>query len=258
MLNFATARIFFGLCAALTIILHIFQHISLSWLLLPTIIFISAISYGSYFIQSNFFVKAVCSSSTVEQHIAITFDDGPDLNITPKILDILKENKIQAGFFCIGHKILGNENILQRISEEGHVIGNHSYSHSNFFDFYPTDRIKNELIKTEELIKQSVGKKVNLFRPPFGVTTPAISSAVKELDYTVVGWNVRSMDTVTRNSEEIFQRVIKKLKPGAVILFHDTRQTSVEVLKKLVAYTKQNGITIVSPDKLLNLKAYED
>ena len=85
---------------------------------------------------SNFFIKIVCSAKTDKKEIAISFDDGPAANYTPEILQILKQENIKATFFCIGNRIAGNENILKQIKEEGHIIGNHSYSHHFWFDMY--------------------------------------------------------------------------------------------------------------------------
>jgi peptidoglycan/xylan/chitin deacetylase (PgdA/CDA1 family) len=99
---------------------------------------------------------------------------------------------------------------------------------------------------------------MNFFRPPFGVTNPMIAKAVSKTKHHVIGWNIRSLDTVYENENIIFERVKNKIKPGGIILLHDTSQKSVNVLERLLLFLKTENYSIVSVDKLLNLSAYEN
>lgn len=106
------------------------------------------------------------------------------------------------------------------------------------------------------LIEKSIGKKTRLFRPPFGVTNPNISKALKKTGLISVGWSLRSLDTVN-NSEKVLQKLKKKLKPGDVILFHDNRKNTPEILKSFLPWLSENHFDVLELDKLLQLKAYE-
>ena len=98
-------------------------------LLLCLLLLLSFLVYASYSIQSGIYLRSFCKKHTAEKIVALTFDDGPDSLQTPKVLQVLKEYQVTACFFCIGHKVKGNEAILQKMVAEGHLIGNHSYRH---------------------------------------------------------------------------------------------------------------------------------
>jgi peptidoglycan/xylan/chitin deacetylase (PgdA/CDA1 family) len=236
---------------------HYFYGISLWWALVPVIFYKAAIIYGSANINSNFYIRAFCKSDTKEKIIAITFDDGPHAEFSPQILRILEEYNATATFFVIGKNIEGNEDILKRIDEKGHLIGNHTFSHSFFIDFKSRKAFIEELTRTMAAVYKITGRQMRFFRPPYGVTTPNLASAAKDLGYCIIGWNIRSMDTTKDTAEMIAKRVKEQIKPGSVILFHDTSAKTADVLKQTLNFAKENGFKIVSTERLLNLKAYE-
>ena len=213
---------------------------------------------GSSFIQYNYHVKAYCNNSLeTEKKIALTFDDGPNEN-TLIILNILKKHNAKATFFCIGKNIEKHPEILKQIVDEGHIVANHSYSHSHVFDFYRKNRVIKELEDTDALIEKITGKKSQFFRPPYGVTNPSIRRAVTVTKHKVIGWNIRSMDGIIKNSKAIFNRILKRISPGSVVLLHDTRQQTATVLEQLLQTLAEKKYEVVSTEQLLNLKAYED
>ena len=147
MLNFRNTRFVFAL-AVFVLISYDFSHDVPQWIyFLLVFVYCSLIFFGSYFIQSNFFLKAFCGGNENKNEIAITFDDGPHEN-TNAILDVLKEYRAKAGFFCIGKNISGREAIVKRISDGGHIVSNHSFSHSNFFDFFSVKKLDEDVSKT--------------------------------------------------------------------------------------------------------------
>ena len=251
MLNFKNTLIAFLL---ITLVL-LFTKASIYWVVLVFFIFDAILFWGSYFIHSNFYLKAYCKGSNAKKQIAISFDDGVHQNTT-KILSILKENNTLATFFVIGKNIENQEMILQQMDREGHIIGNHSYSHSYFFDFYFSSKIKRELQQTQALIEHAIHKKSIWFRPPYGVTTPHIAKAVRQLNYATIGWNIRSLDTVTYDDTTLLTRLKKQLKPGAIVLFHDSCSITVNTLTAFIHYVKNEGYEIVGMDQLLNLQPY--
>ncbi|MDR6843390.1 polysaccharide deacetylase family protein [Flavobacterium granuli] len=214
--------------------------------------------WGSAFIGSNYHVKTYCGNPLVkEKKIALTFDDGPH-EMTLLVLDVLKKYNAKATFFCIGKNIETHPEILKKVIEEGHTVGNHTYSHSRFFDFYRKSEVIAEIKQTDALIESVLGKKTNLFRPPYGVTNPSIRRALAVTKHKTIGWNIRSFDGGTKNKKFILNRIIKRIKPGGIVLLHDTSIQTVSVLKQLLLYLGQNNYSVVPLEELLNIKAYED
>jgi peptidoglycan-N-acetylglucosamine deacetylase len=256
MLNFKTASICFIIeCAALSLLVYFFD-ICLWWFLIPVITYKALIIYGSARIQSNFYVKAICNSTTEEKKIALTFDDGPNSEYTKKALDVLVEYNAPATFFVIGKNIKGKEDLIKQIDAAGHIIGNHTLTHSFLIDFKSKNGFMYELDTTSDIVYAIIKKRMKLFRPPYGVTTPNLASASKALNYDIIGWNIRSLDTTNDSEEKIASRVISQIKPGAVILFHDTSEKTIKVLKQTLNFAAENGFKIVGIEELLRIKAY--
>ncbi len=256
MLNFRNTNIFFVILLLLLISINI--KYGLPWFIYPLLFaaYSLIVFYGCYYVGSNFFIKIVCSANTTKKEIAISFDDGPATNYTPQILQLLKAENVTATFFCIGSRIAGNENILQQITEEGHIIGNHSYSHHFWFDMFSVKKMQNDLWHMDEEMKRVTGLQPKLFRPPYGVTNPNLKKAIVNGGYTPVGWSVRSMDTVIKDGGKLLAKINAALKPGAVFLFHDTSKTTLEVLPQFIQEVKNKGYQIIALDKLLLLKPY--
>jgi peptidoglycan/xylan/chitin deacetylase (PgdA/CDA1 family) len=255
-MNFKQASILFCVATFIVLILYYILSISLWWILLPVLVFQIQIIIGSLKIHSNFYGKIYCEGNSSEKEIAISFDDGPNAIYTPKVLHLLKEYNVTASFFVIGKNIEGNEDILKHIDEQGHIIGNHSYSHSFFIDFKMKNGFVEELNQTSDKVFETIGKRMNFFRPPYGVTTPHLVKAAKQLNYQVIGWNVRSLDTTNDDVNTIYKRVLGQLKPNSIVLFHDTSEKTITVLKQTLSFAKENGFKIVSIEKLLRLQAY--
>jgi peptidoglycan/xylan/chitin deacetylase (PgdA/CDA1 family) len=205
---------------------------------------------------SNFHHPVICKGKTEKKMVSITFDDGPDPIKTPGILDVLKKNNATATFFCIGHKLRGNEQILTRINEEGHLIGNHSFSHSKWFDFFPARKMSAELMETDRIIRDITGKSPLFFRPPFGVVNPMVSKALKHMPWKTVCWNIRSLDTMGSNQRKIMNHIIYHLKPGSIILMHDFTPFVENCLDELLVRIDEAGYDIAPLDILLNTSAY--
>jgi peptidoglycan/xylan/chitin deacetylase (PgdA/CDA1 family) len=224
---------------------------------LPCTIYLALIVYGSAIIQANFFSHAYCYANTSEKVIALSFDDGPNREYTPRVLSILARHNAQATFFVIGKNIQGNESVLKQIDADGHSIGNHTYTHAFFMDFKSLQGFKNELNQTAGSVFKIIGKRMKLFRPPYGVTTPNLVKASNLLNYSIIGWTIRSFDTTGDTAQIITRRVQTQIKPGAIILFHDSSDKTIQVLKQTLNFAKENGYKIVTVEQLLKIKAYE-
>ena len=144
------------------------------------------------------------------------------------------------------------------MNAEGHLIGMHSYSHSNWFDFYSPARMRKELEISSQAVFEATGKKPLLFRPPYGVINPMLKRALHGSGLHVIGFSNRAWYTSNRKTDIIIARVMKNLKPGDIILLHDTVPETIEVIKNMAEQMNQAGYRIVPLDKLLNIPAYEE
>jgi len=210
----------------------------------------------AFVIRSNFHHPAISKGKTTEKLCALTFDDGPDPENTPAILETLGRQKVPATFFVIGRNLEGNELILRDLDAGGHLIGNHSWSHANWFDFFSPHRMRRELIRTAEAIAGTIGKSPLLFRPPYGVINPMLNKALKGLGYHVIGWNIRTFDTVNPEPEKISQNVLRKLSPGSIILLHDHVAGAPGLTDHLIRLLKSNGYRIVPLTQLTQTESY--
>jgi peptidoglycan/xylan/chitin deacetylase (PgdA/CDA1 family) len=229
----------------------------LGWMVVLICLYMLVLGIGSYRIQSNFFLQSVNQANTDKKSIVLSFDDGPSPAITPAILDILKEFECQAIFFCIGHKISGNETILQRMVAEGHLVANHSFSHSPWFDLYSPSRMLEEIQATNEEIYRATGIRNKLFRPPYGVTNPMLAKAIQRSGLTSIGWSKRSLDTVIKDKRKVLARISRNMQPGDIILLHDSISRCPAVLKEFLAFLPQTGYKVERLDKVNELKCYE-
>ena len=212
---------------------------------------------GSGLIGWNYHFNSVLSNPNETQNrVAITFDDGPNQNMTPKVLDALDKYNAKATFFCIGKHIETSPNIFKTIINKGHTIGNHTYSHANTFGFFSTKKVIAELQQTNTVIFNHAGIKPILYRPAFGVTNPNIKRAITRLNLTSVGWNKRALDTTSLSETAILKRITTNLQPGDIILLHDTSEKSLRVLEQLLLFLQKRNLKSVTVDQLCNLTPY--
>jgi peptidoglycan/xylan/chitin deacetylase (PgdA/CDA1 family) len=232
--------------------------IEIKYFVLVAVLWFLIVFWGSAYIASHYHVQTYCSNPLeTDKKIALTFDDGPH-EMTVLVLDVLRKYNDKATFFCIGKNIEAHPDIFKKIIEEGHTVGNHSYNHSPFFDFYRKKQVIAEIEQIDALIESFLGKKATLFRPPYGVTNPSIRRALAVTQHKTIGWNIRSLDGITKNEKFIFDRIIKRIKPGGIVLLHDTSIQTVQVLEQLLSFLQKNNYAVVPLEELLNIKAYED
>lgn len=182
---------------------------------------------------------------TYRNKIALTFDDGPAEH-TSTILDILKREKIKATFFVIGKNIVGNEIILQRIVDEGHIIGNHSYHHGFNFDWQSVDKMIREISMTNDAINSVTGIETKLFRPPYGVTNPNLAKAIRATNMKSTGWNLRSFDTTAKDERTLLHKILSKINGGDIVLLHDRCSITEKILPNLIQELKRRGFEFIA------------
>lgn len=240
-----------------TFFLFRFFSIGIGGSLLFSFLFVSAfIIFNVFCLKYSLFIKTISRIKTDDKIVFITFDDGPDKNNTPQILDTLKVKKTSACFFCIGSKILNHWELTQRIHREGHIIGIHTMNHQIKDTFLSSKKYTYELQQCVEIIHQITGYRPLLFRPPFGVSNPGISLALKNFKLTCLGWTIRSFDTQIKDQEILLNRIEKQLKPGAIILLHDLSITA-EALPEIIDLIHEKGYKILSLQQFIDIGNYE-
>lgn len=180
--------------------------------------------------------------------LALTFDDGPDRDFTPRVLDTLKAHDVQATFFVQGVRIHGKEELLRRMYAEGHEIGNHSWNHPYFTRITPEQR-KAEIENTQNAIIAAGVPAPRLFRPPYGDMNAEVAA---EIPLTIVRWNVDPEDWHPRKKQSVPDHLAAYAKPGAIIVMHDTEATTADMLDALITQLKPH-YTLVTVSELLDL-----
>jgi peptidoglycan/xylan/chitin deacetylase (PgdA/CDA1 family) len=151
----------------------------------------------------------------------VTFDDGPDAENTPALLDLLAERKIRATFFCIGSRVVQQQELVKRMVAEGHRIENHTFKHSAATNIFSGRRLRDDLAQTQTEIQRVAGRAPEFFRPPVGLTNPRIFRVTGELGLKVAGYTARGLDRRSDATEKIVGRLMRKLRAGAIFLLHD-------------------------------------
>ena len=194
-------------------------------------------------------VAAVPATADMEdsKKIALTFDDGPHPYYTEQLLDGLKERDVKATFFVLGKHVEEYPELVQRMSEEGHLIGNHTYSHMQLSQGN-SEAFKEELVRTSELIENLTGQEVQYVRPPYGTWNKKFE---KELNMFPVLWNIDPLDWSSSNVSNIVQKVKAKAKENAIILMHDEYKTTVTASLQIVDELKEEGYEFVTVEELL-------
>lgn len=193
--------------------------------------------------------------------VALTFDDGPDILFTTKILDILKNNNIKATFFVVGNRAQAHPDMVKRIMAEGHIIGNHTWDHP-VVSKLSKDKIIEEILKTENLIYNITGYHTTLFRPPYGKSNTGVIGEVANLGYNIIDWSVDTRDWAGTPPSKIMEYVRSEMRPGGIILQHcaggkeENLTNTVVVLQSIINLLKSEGYGFVQVPELLNIPSY--
>lgn len=187
--------------------------------------------------------------------VALTFDDGPSPGYTKSVLATLRMEQVPATFFVLGRKVQARPDLLKRIDEEGHEIGNHTYSHARIPQT-TDDELLYEIAMTSFLIRTVTGKEINYFRPPHGKLTFNKRRRIEQLGYKVVLWSVNADDYWhewgMRSPESIANRVVTRTRGGSIVLMHDDSRQTADALPSIIKSLKERGYTFVTLSELLN------
>jgi peptidoglycan-N-acetylglucosamine deacetylase len=202
-----------------------------------------------YWIKTPAFVKRLFNNQVWDipndkNKIYLTFDDGPTPEITEWVLDVLNENNIKATFFCIGNNIQKHSEIARKVLENGHSIGNHTFSHIQGWKTTAKDYLEN-VKQCEVAIYNLQSVNSNLFRPPYGKIKPSQSQRLRKLGYKIIMWDVLSADFDQNiTPEKCLENATQKVASGSVIVFHDSIKASVNLkfaLPKTIKILKEKG-----------------
>ncbi len=153
--------------------------------------------------------------------IALTFDDGPDTELTPRVLDLLDEAGARATFFCVGARARAHPHLVREITARGHAVENHAFNHSRAMGFFSVQRLVRDIGDAQKTLADITGSAPKFFRAPFGIRTPLTEPALARLGLRCVAWNIRSLDSVDGSAERVAARIVRRLAPGAIVLMHD-------------------------------------
>ncbi|MEW1698276.1 polysaccharide deacetylase family protein [Streptomyces sp. NPDC093249] len=182
--------------------------------------------------------------------IALTFDAGPGKD-TPRLLDVLKEEKVPATFFLLGSKHVDRyPKVVKRIADEGHEVANHTWTHRILTDLDASE-VREELSRTQDAVEKITGRKPTLMRPPQGRTDDTVSEVSKELGLAQILWSITAKDYSTNDSALIRQRVLEQAHGDGIILLHDIYDGTVPAVPSIIDELKRRGFTFVTVSELL-------
>lgn len=181
------------------------------------------------------------------KYIALTFDDGPRRGTTERLLDGLRERGASATFFLVGEEIAGNEDLVRRMTAEGHQVGNHTWSHMRLAGTAP-ETAAEEVRRTQAALEEVLGEGTYWLRPPYGLIDEDMETAVP-----MVKWSVDPRDWESRNAAQVTRAVLRDASPNAIILLHDIYPSSVEAALAIVDALEAEGYWFVTVEELLRL-----
>lgn len=191
-----------------------------------------------------------------EKVIALTFDDGPDEVFTPQILDLLKKYDVKATFFVIGEKVAYNKDLIKREYEEGHEIGNHTFTHINAAK-RSYKEIEEEITKTQEAVKDVTGNEPRFFRPPYRALNRELCEIVKSKNMSIVLWsNIDVRDWSNPGVSSIVRTIENKIQNGNIVILHDynnrrnNKSQTIQALEIVIPKLKEEGYRFVTISEL--------
>jgi peptidoglycan/xylan/chitin deacetylase (PgdA/CDA1 family) len=177
-------------------------------------------AYGAYAPNSGLYGRAVGRGAAGSRRVYLTFDDGPSVSATARILETLASERVPGAFFMVGDFVRREPGLARAVADAGHEVGNHTQHHIKLHRRGP-GRIRRELEEAHSVISEAVGRSPRTFRAPHGYRNPFVGRTVRRLKYTLFGWTYGVWDSARPGAEEIRRRVRLGLVPGAVILLHD-------------------------------------
>ncbi len=214
--------------------------------------------------RAGLFLPVISRGSRTGRAVALTFDDGPDPDVTPLLLDLLQRRRLPATFFVAGEKAKRHPALIREILLRGHALGNHSYRHDPLLMLRSRARLADEITSTQNLLA-GFGIRPLAFRPPVGMTNPRLPEVLTELHMDCVTFSCRACDFGNRRIRGMAGIILKKVRPGAIILLHDVSPRGegrvadwLEGVETIVLGLKSKGYEIVPLSQLIGRPVMEE
>ena len=241
----------------------VLTHVNLSWLAwvvdVAAVLLLTLGAWGMFGASSPLFGGVVDGKRIRKNVVALTFDDGPSPDTTPRILDILRAEGVRATFFVLGKHAERHPEIVERIVREGHELGNHGYDHG-ILAFAGATQVHRQLQRTERLLRKAGGPPVRVFRAPHGFRSPFVARTARRLGYVTCAWSAGVFDTAKPGADVIIARSTKALKPGAILLLHDAdgwgdddRSQTADALPGIIAAARERELDFLTMTELAEL-----
>jgi peptidoglycan/xylan/chitin deacetylase (PgdA/CDA1 family) len=214
--------------------------------------------------RSTFWGPVIHRGDDSQPRYALTFDDGPTADSTARILDTLGELAAPAAFFVIGRNVERAPDLVRRMYDKGHIVANHSYDHSHFGMMRMGWYWDRQFLRTDALIREIIGQKPTLFRPPMGVRQGHIMSAARRHGHTVITWSRRGLDGITTTADRIVHRLAPTTQPGDILILHDGVEPNqkrdpaptVAAIRPLIQRLRDRGLEPARLDELIAVSPY--
>lgn len=212
---------------------------------MAAVIVIMLVISGEEYVSADSLVEM----KTETKYVALTFDDGPREGTTDRLLDGLKERGANATFFLVGEQAAVAQELVRRMKDEGHQVGNHTWSHVRLEGTDETELLR-EIDQNERLLEEILGGENYWLRPPYGVISPDILARIQ---VPLVKWSVDPRDWESRDQKKIVEAVLEAVEPNSIILLHDIYPTSVDAALELIDTLQKEGYWFVTVEELLRL-----
>ena len=220
--------------------------------------YLSLCGIGIIFARLEMFADVIERGEPGRSLVSLTFDDGPDPETTPRILEALAARNFHGTFFVIGRKAEQHPELVRAIVESGHELGLHGYAHDRLTAWHTPNRIAADIRKAQELVAKLVNRQVFWYRPPVGHVSPRTAAAVRKADVELVAWSVRCLDGLRhRNPERVSACIERKIHDGAIIMLHDASErgdfvpAAVTAITSILDVLTRRGFSSVTLSELL-------
>ncbi len=228
---------------------------------IPTAVLLALLTDGVARPGSGVFYPTMTCGPRDSQKVALTFDDGPDPEVTPAVMDALARYGARATFFSIGRSLNEHPQLARRLVAAGHELGNHSWRHSRLQNLFGAKEHTREIERGEQAIAALIGCRVKpLYRPPIGLKSPQLARVAYRRQLTVVAWSLHSRDTRIADPKRVARRVLEQIRPGDIVLMHDGhdlpgrhRPACPKAVRMILWGLRKKGLQCVTVSELLNL-----
>jgi peptidoglycan/xylan/chitin deacetylase (PgdA/CDA1 family) len=229
----------------------------------PLVLFLLLCFTAPFIPRVGLFLPIISRGERAGKMVTLTFDDGPDPDVTPRLLDLLERHRLTATFFVTGQNAEHHPELIREILRRGHVIGNHSYRHDPLLMFRSSARLADEIARTQTVLAL-FGIRPRLFRPPVGITNPRLPKVLEELRMACITFSCRAPDFGNRRIGGLAEAILRKVRPGAIVLLHDVSPPGGGVeawfgeVEKIIETLRARGYDIVPLSGLIGRAVMEE